>query len=426
MKSPSIPVLIGLVFSLVCDKSLAIPNTFFGGGNFFGPVIPAQPVFGRDLTVAFFEKANWDTASFPGPWQTQSALEGMSVKKMTANPTLFGAVPMSVYAYGNDETPTKELAIHFLDAGQYFGYLYGGEKTSEQKATGNENRANFTRLFSQLSSELRRRLDEGCGKGTLGTVGKSSQLRTCYTQYQWQDFVLRLVTVPDYSVSLFITKQGEVPTYFDPKIQKLGRSEKESFFATHVTTTSVGDSIIERLPMFTQGNTPFCGIHSLAMVGHYLGLRVHPETLAAGADFKNTGSAKGSRIFDLYRSVGQEIDMKVSTSPKFDPKRARQSIEAGIPLIVWRRVSLEREKVLNEYHQAFANDPSLAVLANPLNLYPQRDAKGSPSHASVITGFNAERNEVIFTEPWGDSARNRRMSYEEMEATAYAVFYFKL
>ena len=35
-------------------------------------------------------------------------------------------------------------------------------------------------------------------------------------------------------------------------------------------------------------------------------------------------------------------------------------------------------------------------------------------------------NRVIYAEPWGEDTRDRRMRVEEMEATAYAVVFFKL
>ncbi|MDF1754114.1 MAG: C39 family peptidase [Verrucomicrobiales bacterium] len=419
-----------LLLSPVGKISHAIPNTFIGGGNFFGPVIPAQPVFGRDLTRDFFEAKNWDGDKFPGPWREETSLGTQTVKRMTANPTLFGAIPMAVYAYSDEESHTDEIAIHFLDAGIYFGYQFGGETNRDERSAGAEKRSTFNKHYRELSADLRQRLDQGCGRGSVGSIGRSNELRTVFTQYQWEDFILRLVTRPEHSVSIYIHRKGHLPDSFvEPEIAKLADREKADFFSSKVSRTDYGDVLIEGLPMFRQGNTPFCGIHSLAMASHYLGLRVHPETLAAGAEFKNTGSAKGSQIIDLYRGVGEEIDMRVSTSPKFDLRRAKRSIEAGIPIVVWRRVSRERELAHNEFLKAFSEDPTLTIGKPDTSIiatYPPRSAKGSPSHASVITGFNEERNEVIFTEPWGEFSRNRRMRIEEMEATAYALFYFKI
>ena len=53
-------------------------------------------------------------------------------------------------------------------------------------------------------------------------------------------------------------------------------------------------------------------------------------------------------------------------------------------------------------------------------------AKLAYNHASVITGYNKERREVIFSESWSESVRNRRMHPEEMEGTAYYMFLLRL
>ena len=48
-------------------------------------------------------------------------------------------------------------------------------------------------------------------------------------------------------------------------------------------------------PMFQQGQRPYCAISTLGMATHYLGQRLGTIALAAGAKFRNTGSAKGSK-----------------------------------------------------------------------------------------------------------------------------------
>jgi hypothetical protein len=92
-------------------------------------------------------------------------------------------------------------------------------------------------------------------------------------------------------------------------------------------------------------------------------------------------------------------------------------------------VSEDREKAHSVFASQLLKQP-LAALPEPSrserDFWPERSKKGSPSHASVISGINAERNEVVFTDPWGEAARNRRMHSDEMEKTAYTVFYFEL
>ncbi|MEM6916207.1 MAG: hypothetical protein AAF491_06525, partial [Verrucomicrobiota bacterium] len=162
---------------------------------------------------------------------------------------------------------------------------------------------------------------------------------------------------------------------------------------------------------------------SLAMVGHYLGLRTSPGMLAASADFKNTGSAAGSDMVELHRAVARELDMDVSMAPRLDPKRVERSLRDGLPVLIWRRVSPEREA----YHREVAGtDLGFEPLSEEeWETVPSRDTSG-PSHASVITGIDPGKEALLYVEPWGHAGLDRRMRLKEAEATTYAVFYFKL
>ena len=71
---------------------------------------------------------------------------------------------MSVVAYG-DGSETTEIAVHFLDAGLYFGYRAGGESDREQREEGRARRTEFGRHFKKLSEtmtvDLRARVGAG-------------------------------------------------------------------------------------------------------------------------------------------------------------------------------------------------------------------------------------------------------------------------
>ena len=230
-------------------------------------------------------------------------------------------------------------------------------------------------------------------------------------------------------MSLYLSRRNRsLDSFVSKELLAMSRRDREELFSRNLVSNLRGDQLIEGLPLFTQGNTPFCGIHSLAMVAHYLGFRGPTETLAAAADFNNTGSARGSDMIEVYRAVAEELGMRVSIAPRFNASRVQRSIESGIPLIVWRRVSREREAVHTSNQRALQEDPLLPLeppSLEDLEKYPKRDVKGSPSHASVITGINLKRNEVVFSEPWAPSSRQRRMRMEEMEATGYAFFFFR-
>ena len=412
---------------LVAPRAEAIPNTFFGNGIGI-PIIPAFPRFNADLTEEFLTVDNWKQQEFSGPWRDEPALEGEKVRRMEALPLVFGEVPMSVTSSG-DESGVSEITLGFLDAGLYFGYHFGGEQTREQREAGRDKRQEFERHFEELVERLGERLEEGCGRGTPGVMGATPMLRTEYVDYVWEDFVLRLVARPEHSVSLHLFKRDAAPaSYVESEFAAMDRRARAAKFAGAVVR-SQGEISVQGIPMVIQGETPFCAIDSLAMTSRYLGLRASPVDLAGSAGFENTGSAGGSDLVGLYRAVGDELGMRTSIVPSFDRDKVLKSLEEGLPVIVWRRVSMEREKAHRQFAAARRQDPSLAPPAltmEELAKLPEKGERGLPSHASVVTGYSPATNSVIYAEPWGEDTRDRRMRVEEMEATAYAVFHFKL
>jgi hypothetical protein len=420
-------LLLLLLTLLAAPRAEAIPNSFFGNGNVI-PIIPAFPRFNADLTKDFLTVDNWRRQEFPGPWRDEPALEGETVRRMEALPLVFGEVPMSVTTSG-DESGVSEITLGFLDAGLYFGYHFGGEQTREQREAGRDKRQEFERHFEGLVERLGERLEEGCGRGTPGVMGATPMLRTEYVDYVWEDFVLRLVARPEHSVSLHLFKRDAAPaSYVESEFAAMDRRERSAKFAGAVVR-SQGELSVQGIPMVIQGETPFCAIYSLAMTSRYLGLRASPVDLAGSAGFENTGSAGGSDLVALYRAVGDELGMRTSIVPSFDRDKVLKSLEEGLPVIVWRRVSMERERVHLQFAAARRQDPSLAppaLTSEELAKLPDREGRGLPSHASVVTGYSPATNSVIYAEPWGEDSRDRRMRVEEMEATAYAVVFFKL
>lgn len=416
-----LPAALSLVFLLGLTPSLqAIPQGFFGNG-FFGPVIPATPRFGADLTGDFLKVAAWENGDLAGPWEE---IKGSSSKRMTANPILFGAVPDSVKAQF-DAGELKQLEIIYLHAGTFFEFKSGGEKSHQDRVAGRERRSEFDTLFRKQAANLRARLTKGCGKPTPVTIGTSNLLQARSEDYTWDGFRLRLAAREGHSVALVISRGPAATGYLDPEIAKLGAAERSSRLQKNLRRNDYRDLNLEGIPVAHQGNTPFCGIHSLAMTAQYLGLTISADELAAAAQFKNTGSARGSRVLDLYKATAEEAGMTLKVSSRFDGRRLTKALESGLPVIVWRRVTKEREKAHHAFAQKLAKEPHLSVPSSDPRNWPNRKSKRLPSHGSVITGYNAERREVIYAEPWGATARDRRMSADEMEASAYAVFYFQ-
>lgn len=399
---------------------LAIPQGFFGNG-FFGPVIPATPRFGADLTGNFLDIAAWESGDLEGPWEE---IKGTDSRRMTANPILFGAVPDSVQAQF-DAGQLKRLEITYLNAGTFFAFKMGGEKSHQDRVAGRERRSEFDTLFRKHVANLKVRLGKGCGNPTPITVGTSDLLQARYDDYLWDGFRLRLAAREDHSVALLISRGPAPKDYLAPELAQLDGEERSALLQKNLQRNTSGDLSLQGIPVAHQGNTPFCGIHSLAMTAQYLGLNISTNELAAAAQFKNTGSARGSRVLDLYKATAEEAGMKTKVSSRFDERRLTKALESGLPVIVWRRVTKERERAHQAFAQKLATQPNLSVPSSNPRTWPSRKSKRLPSHGSVITGYNAERREVIFAEPWGATNRDRRMSADEMEASAYAAFYFQ-
>lgn len=167
-----------------------------------------------------------------------------------------------------------------------------------------------------------------------------------------------------------------------------------------------------------------------AIPNSVLGLHLDEDWLAVAGKFQNTGTAVGSQMLSLYQAVAKEAGFKMERQGKgeYDHSAVRRSLQQGMPVIVWRRWSSERDRE----HRRLASSVSSGTASGRGNQqkfptdvsassYP--DEK-SPLHASVIIGFNDTRKEVIFLESWAGQSQARRMSVNEMQKTTYLTFAF--
>ncbi|MCB1234941.1 MAG: C39 family peptidase [Verrucomicrobiae bacterium] len=420
-----VPALVAVAATVLPPPARAIPNVFFGNG-FIGPIVPAFPRFNANLTRDFLAAENWRENQFPGPWE-DAADETPGARRMTAMPVLFGAVPMAVTAHASQTgVGPGEIEIVYLDAGRYFGYLAGGEKTRDQRDAGETKRDEFDRHFRRLADDLRQRLDTGCGAARRVVLGRSDLLRETFSDYRCDAFTLRLLVRDGHSVALRLFPAGSEPrSLVAGPLEGEAAAARANRLAENTRSNPRGDLVIDGVPMFAQQTTPFCGVHSLAMAARYFGLELRPGDLAAAAEFKNTGSARGSRLLDLHHAAAEEIGMNLKVSSRFDFDRVARAVREGRPVIVWRRVSLDREKARLIQMANLGAQPLPTLSQSVRDALPPRDKKGSPSHASIVTGINEQTREVLYTEPWGDATRNLRMRGEELADTVYAAFFFE-
>jgi len=409
----------------------AIPQNFGGGFGFFALNERGddwQPPAGLvNLDDVILAAGGWD--ALPGDWVAQAGLSTEPVKVLAAPASVFGLVPELVAArYAGSEV--RSIYMQFADAGSYFGYTSRDELESgaSKPALQSKQRA-FKHHYKEISDALSKQLPKQVGaRGQQRQVGRTAVLRSNYTDFDNGDVVVRLGASEGDYIYVEVMRSGEAAHgYMDAEVAAMKRKDRMQALEAKVVKTDNGDVVIGDIPIFVQGSRPYCAINTLGMVTHHFGLRIPVNGLAASAKLKDTGSAKGSKILDVYYAAAQEADVQFMRASKFDFERAQRAIDGGYPVLIWRRYDAARDQLHSAFAARYAQNPSAAL--------PRADESGeaaswpggdAPGHASIVTGYNAARGEVIFLESWGEHTRGRRMRKEELEATGYMVFYFKL
>ncbi len=401
-------------FLVALENVFAIPQNF--GGNFFGATFQPRDI-NEDFTEQLLAEAIWRGEELPQVWKSIPSLDGNEVKLLAVNPVILGQRPAAVFA-NTQKGRLQSIAALYLDAGHFFGY-HGNREKDDIKALQRDFKKRYAQLEKALGKTLGERAEDGPDDAV---IGRTALLRNTYQDYRIGKLTLRFSAIENHSISLIILRTEDISDdYLDVDIASLDKRQRRKQLLANVRQDRSGDVTIGGIPMFRQGLRPYCAVSTLGMATHYLGLRMSTDALASGARFRNTGSAKGSKILDLYRAAAEEALASVQRSGSFDFKRAKKYLEKGFPVVVWRRYSSER----NLLHSAAAKGKVLPE-ANPADRASWPTSKTDPGHASVVTGYNEKTGEVIFMESWGEHTRGKRMHIEELEATSYAAFYFKI
>lgn len=422
--------LIFLLFLCACLPASAIPNSVFGG------IAQAEsPLNGTDITDQILAAGAWDgSQALPGKWRVDAPVASARYSYLLARPKAFGLPVVMCQAIHRGDS-LQSLTLTFADAGSYFGYnterlpegLTRRQAWEELNRRLADKQEKFNTLYTDTLDTLQAHLkDLADSRPRANSVGKTITLRAEATDYVMDDLALRLITGEGRLIRLMILPKDRVQrVWLDEEYAALTIRERHQLFEQAVTRTAGGDVTLPALPVVPQGYRPYCGLNTLAMASRYFGLHLDEDWLAVGGKFKNTGSAGGSQMLRLYQSVAKEAGLNMTRTNNFKLTDARSTLRQGYPVIVWRRFSHERNNFHTRHARAHARDASLAIpkpTREERESWPGDDA---PVHASVVVGYNDERNEVLFLESWAGLDFPRRMRAEELEATATMAFYFK-
>ncbi len=369
---------------------------------------------------ALTDSTTWANPDFLQIWQPQSAVTRISSKHWPEPEPVFGHQPHAITARFVDGA-IQSITLLFLDSGTHFGYVPRENAAKTQE----EHRESFRTRVEETARDVEAGLIllAKSANGDVGILGENQLLKQRVKLFQLGDLTARLHYLEEQLVKVTLFPEDK-PAQTWLSGARLG-SEKAAWaelIASRVKIQENGDRVLSQVPMFPQGDRAYCGVSSLAMTVQYLGLAMETEDLAAAAGIRY-GSTRGARIREVYQAAFYELGMRLPRREVFDFEKAVETIDAGIPVIVWRRWRAERDYLHTQFARRFQSDPTLEL---PLPDEGDREFWPQPSdynHASVITGYNGDRGEVIFTESWGERVRNRRMRVEEMKATSYYSFY---
>lgn len=411
--------------------ALGLPNAILG------PLAQADsPLNGQDLTPALLADNLWQgSANLPGTWREEGLVASTSISHLLARPKFLGQDVVLLRASHRDRRLVM-LDATFADAGSFFGYfdqdlppdLSRREMRAEMQRRVEDRQKEFQKLYADTLEGLRTQLTERAGsqRPRTGKIGRTRTLRAEPEEFRAGPLTFRLLTADQRLIRVIVTRDAEAPDeWLDPTIAELPARDRVRRLAEMVRKSDDGTVAIGSLQPIPQGYRPYCGLNALAMTSRHFGMLLDEDWLAAAGGFQNTGSADGSNMLRLYQAVAAEAGFGLNRSSKFDESLVRRSLDAGFPVIVWRRFSQQRDQLHSRFARTLAQNPS-ARLPDPSNpaeraTWPGPDA---PLHASVVTGHHPARQEFLFLESWSGKDSPRRMSAGELAATAYLTFVF--
>jgi len=369
----------------------------------------------EDLGPQLLAAAVWKESKLPGIWRQVSVQSAVQIRELAASQPVFGQRAENVQAFFREER-LERIVVTYLEAGFFF-------------ADGTAKRRDFAVAFRQLEKNLPEVLAKVTkDRGHRVRQGQGS-LSERATEFVRGNLSLRLLCEDDQLVSLTIQPTTEADRdYVAGELPS--RQERRQNAAAKVERLDNGDVRIQGIPMSDQHDRGYCAVATLAMVMQYHGLTLDVDTLAAKAGYRQ-GEVENANVQGIYEEAARAGELRFSESSRFSLREVQRAIDRGEPVIVWRTFSRARDEFHSQFAARYAQDAT-AQLPDPRSKegrvdrrqWPKRD--NEPGHASVITGYNAQRHEILFTESWGETYRNRRMRVEEAEATTVVLFFFGL
>lgn len=334
---------------------------------------------------------------------------------------LLGARPHSAALYGENEQVTG-LSVVYANKGDSFGAAGGGEEhfikgkpvpggmEGVRMIMENDAETIAGKLTALLGEPKRQRFGEG-------------ESRVEVQRWDWAGHAFLLSHVPDEYVSLAVQtieaadNRGNTARVPDSVIRERARG--------FVEKRDNGDVVITNIPMVDQGPKGYCVPATAERCMRFFGIPADMYLLAMAGE---TQAGGGTSVELLLSNIGSDIKRKGRSfeisNGELKMRDIQKSIDAGIPMIwavysteAFNETSTARTKERKESWESHKNAVAAAAADPKLSPDPSR------GHVVIIMGYNAETNEIAFSDSWGERYLERWITLPEAEQVSQKRLY---
>jgi hypothetical protein len=336
---------------------------------------------------------------------------------------LFGARPYSVALYAEGGKPVQ-FSMVFANKGDFFGAAGSAEQHFDKKATPKDALAKLAEAMKKDIDDVTAVLSKKMGEPVKQRFGEGEGRRTVY-RWDWRGHSILLSEVEEEYVGIEVATQAFADA--GGKVERLKDVEIRAQAAGNVQRRENGDVIIQDIPMVDQGPKGYCVPATAERAMRYLGVPADMYVLAMAG---GTGLGGGTVVNELLAAVGKDIRRKGRSFDQWTGplkiKDLTKYIDKGVPIIwgifssdEWNSKANERTKKRAETTDWAAWKTEMAGINETGAMAKDKES----AHVVLIIGYNAETNEIAFSDSWGERYKERWMTLGEAESVSQQAFW---
>jgi len=332
-----------------------------------------------------------------------------------------GARPHSAALYGEGGLVTA-ISLVYANKGDSFGAAGGGEQHFIKGKPVPGGMEGVRLIMADDAETISGKLAALLGEPKRQRFGEG-EARVEAFRWDWAGHAFLLSHVPDEYVSLAVQtteaadNRGNTARVPDAVIRERSRG--------FVERRENGDVVITNIPMVDQGPKGYCVPATVERCMRFLGIPADMYLLAMAGGTKAGG---GTSPDLLLSAIGSDIKRKGRsfeiTDGELKMRDIQKSVDAGIPVIwamfsteTFNDIATERTKIRRESWESHKG--AVAAAAADAKLTPDSDR----AHVVIIIGYNAETNEIAFSDSWGENYQERWITLPEAEQVSQERMY---